>query len=94
MITTIFRAMWLLMQLPVERRTKIGGSLLFGLGIFILGFLIWNLDNYFCNHLRDAREWLESNGLEHFGHFTQGHGYWHLMTNYGAFVLFTACIRE
>lgn len=94
MITSVLRAIWLVFQLPVERRAKIARTLLIGVTVFVLGFGIWNLDNYFCTYLREVRQWLEDNGLEHLGHFTQGHGYWHLMTNYGAFLTFTACVRE
>jgi dihydroceramidase len=94
MMTSVGRAVWLLYQLPEDRRAKIGRTLLLGVGIFASGFGIWNLDNYFCVYLRDVRSWLVDHGLQHLGHFTEGHGYWHLMTSYGSLLSFCACIRE
>lgn len=58
------------------------------------GFAIWNLDNYFCVHLRSTRQWLTDKGIGSLGHFTEGHGYWHLLTGYGSLKIFTACIGE
>ncbi|WOO77683.1 Alkaline ceramidase 3 [Vanrija pseudolonga] len=92
MTTASLRSIYLLFRLPAERRAKIARLLLIGLGIFVGGFGIWNLDNYFCTELRATRAWLEDRGLGELGHFTQGHGYWHLMTGYGGALLFTAAV--
>ncbi|KDN60355.1 putative alkaline phytoceramidase [Colletotrichum sublineola] len=47
-----------------------------GLGVFLLGFLIWNLDNAFCSLIRGWRRQL---GLP-WGVLLEGHAWWHLMT--------------
>lgn len=52
----------------------------FGLGIFLGGFAIWNLDNIFCGNLRS---WRHEIGLP-WGIVIEGHGWWHLMTGSGA----------
>lgn len=51
-----------------------------GLGIFLLGFGIWNLDNAYCPKIRG---WRHEVGLP-LGIFLEGHGWWHLMTGYGS----------
>ncbi|KAF2089062.1 alkaline ceramidase [Saccharata proteae CBS 121410] len=53
----------------------------FGLGIFLGGFAIWNLDNEFCSTLR---RWRRDVGLP-WGILLEGHGWWHLMTGTGAY---------
>lgn len=51
-----------------------------GLSIFLGGFAIWNVDNAYCSQLRVLRkQW----GLP-WGILLEGHGWWHLMTGYGA----------
>jgi len=51
-----------------------------GLGIFILGFAVWNVDNYFCEGLT---QWRKIVG-EVFGWISQGHAWWHLLTGLGS----------
>lgn len=67
-------------------------TLLRGVIIFALGFVIWNIDNLFCDHLQAFR----GHGAvpEFLGLMSHGHGWWHLMTGYGAFLLLTAGICE
>lgn len=72
MLTSICRSIWLIYQLPEGQRSKYAWTLLGGVGWFVLGFVIWNLDNYFCVYLRDTRRWLTGNGLGFLGHFTEG----------------------
>ncbi|XP_037543548.1 alkaline ceramidase 3 [Nematolebias whitei] len=52
------------------------------LGIFMLGFLLWNIDNIFCNSLRASREVLPS-GV---GVLTQFHAWWHIFTGLGSYL--------
>jgi dihydroceramidase len=52
-----------------------------GLGIFVGGFAIWNLDNEFCPTLR---RWRRQVGLP-WGILLEGHGWWHVMTGIGAY---------
>lgn len=94
MIFSILRAGQLSLRLPTALRSKIGRTLGGGVAVFVAGFAIWNADNYFCVYLRSTRQWLTDAGVGSLGHFTEGHGYWHLMTGYGAYRIFTACIGE
>ncbi|KAF4828552.1 Alkaline ceramidase 3 [Colletotrichum siamense] len=50
-----------------------------GLGVFLSGFLIWNLDNFLCSHIRRLRRQL---GFP-WGALLEGHAWWHLMTGLG-----------
>ncbi|KAK1975507.1 alkaline phytoceramidase [Colletotrichum cereale] len=56
-----------------------------GLGVFLMGFLIWNLDNAFCSQIRGWRRQL---GLP-WGAVLEGHAWWHLMTGIGAYYYIT-----
>jgi hypothetical protein len=54
MLTTAARIHHLLRQsttLPKEVKSSIGTTFATGSGLFILGFVIWNLDNIFCSAL-------------------------------------------
>lgn len=93
MTSSILRSGQLIFRLPSDLRSKLAKTMGSGVAVFVLGFAIWNADNYFCAHLRAARAFLTNHNLHHLGHFTQGHGYWHLMTGYGAYLIFTACIQ-
>ena len=53
----------------------------YGLSVFLIGFLMWNLDNRFCVLLR---RWRHQLGLP-WGLLLEGHGWWHAGTAYGAF---------
>jgi dihydroceramidase len=54
MVTTAARIRYLLRhsdaskQIPDEVKSSIGTTFTIGTGLFVLGFLIWNLDNIFC----------------------------------------------
>ncbi|XP_062391868.1 alkaline ceramidase 3 [Sardina pilchardus] len=52
------------------------------LGVFLLGFLLWNIDNLLCDSLRAARQTLPS-GV---GVVTQFHGWWHILTGLGSYL--------
>ncbi|KAK5168093.1 alkaline ceramidase ydc1 [Saxophila tyrrhenica] len=53
----------------------------FGLSIFLGGFGIWTLDNVYCSKLR---AWRHEAGLP-WGIVLEGHGWWHVMTGFGAY---------
>lgn len=93
MISSCLRSAYLIYLLPPANRRKLNRTLWFGIGVFALGFAVWNADNYFCERLRAARAALQARGLGALGHFTEGHGWWHLLTGYGAQQIFTACIE-
>ncbi|KAM8897921.1 alkaline ceramidase 3 [Spinachia spinachia] len=52
------------------------------LGVFLLGFLLWNIDNIFCDTLRTSRQMLPS-GV---GVATQFHAWWHIFTGLGSYL--------
>lgn len=72
MTTAVGRSVWLIYQLPEGQRGKYAWVLLGGVGWFALGFAIWNLDNYYCVYLRDARQWLTDHGVGALGHLLEG----------------------
>ncbi|KAK1449615.1 alkaline phytoceramidase [Colletotrichum melonis] len=56
-----------------------------GLSVFLMGFLIWNIDNAFCSQIR---QWRRQLGLP-WGALLEGHAWWHLMTGVGAYYYIT-----
>ncbi|CDK24408.1 unnamed protein product [Kuraishia capsulata CBS 1993] len=54
--------------------------------MFIFGFLIWNLDNVFCQYLIHVRR--NYLGLP-YGIFIEGHGWWHIFTSLGIYYFVT-----
>ncbi|KAJ2985600.1 hypothetical protein NUW58_g5443 [Xylaria curta] len=52
-----------------------------GLSIFLGGFLIWNLDNMYCDTIRRWRHQIKLP----FAVILEGHAWWHLMTGMGAY---------
>eukprot|EP00064_Thunnus_orientalis_P015145 superscaffoldBa00002753_g15195 len=52
------------------------------LGVFMLGFLLWNIDNIFCDSLRASRRTLPP-GV---GVVTQFHAWWHIFTGLGSYL--------
>ncbi|TNM84547.1 hypothetical protein fugu_008725 [Takifugu bimaculatus] len=52
------------------------------LGVFLLGFLLWNIDNIFCETLRTSRHHLPP-GV---GVVTQFHAWWHILTGLGSYL--------
>lgn len=58
-----------------------------GTVLFLIGFGIWNVDNIFCGYLRAAREAI---GYP-FALLLEGHGWWHIFTGCGAYMLLLSC---
>ncbi|CAJ1064577.1 alkaline ceramidase 3 [Xyrichtys novacula] len=52
------------------------------LGIFMLGFFFWNMDNFYCGTLRNARY----NLPPVVGAVTQFHAWWHILTGLGSYL--------
>ncbi|KAG7257660.1 hypothetical protein CRUP_021108, partial [Coryphaenoides rupestris] len=52
------------------------------LGVFSLGFLLWNIDNLVCDSLRASRQTLPP-GV---GVVTQFHAWWHIFTGLGSYL--------
>ena len=62
----------------VNRMWRLVGT---GVGLFLGGFAVWNLDNIYCAELR---KWRERVGLP-WGALAEGHGWWHLLTGVGSY---------
>ncbi|KAF0318768.1 alkaline phytoceramidase [Colletotrichum asianum] len=89
--TVVFRSLYVmetqLRPVLVKRNSTKASSVLktmwimvaTGLGVFLSGFLIWNLDNFLCSHIRRLRRQL---GFP-WGALLEGHAWWHLMTGLG-----------
>ncbi|KAI1495478.1 alkaline phytoceramidase [Biscogniauxia marginata] len=56
-----------------------------GLSIFLGGYLIWTLDNIYCNTLRKWRHQIQLPWAV----VLEGHAWWHLMTGIGAYFYIT-----
>jgi dihydroceramidase len=54
----------------------------FGITVFLAGFVIWNLDNIYCDSIR---RWRRGIGLP-WAILLEGHGWWHLLTGIGAYI--------
>ncbi|KAI0059486.1 alkaline phytoceramidase [Artomyces pyxidatus] len=67
-----------------------------GAGLFLLGFLIWNLDNIFCDTLT---RWKNIIGWP-LAFLLEGHSWWHVLTGSGSYFLLqgvayrTLCIKD
>ncbi|KAH9236190.1 hypothetical protein K456DRAFT_1561827 [Colletotrichum gloeosporioides 23] len=95
--TVVFRSLYVmetqLRPVLVKRNSTKASSVLrtmwimvaTGLGVFLSGFLIWNLDNSLCSHIRRLRRQL---GFP-WGALLEGHAWWHLMTGLGAYYYIT-----
>lgn len=62
------------------------------LGLFLLGFILWNIDNLLCDTLRATRERLPPI----VGAVTQFHAWWHILTGVGSYlhILYSIQIRR
>ncbi|KAK8858479.1 hypothetical protein IAR55_002706 [Kwoniella newhampshirensis] len=88
-LSTTFRTVYLIYKFPSSSplRGMMGRTMAFGVATFVLGFAIWNVDNIFCDQLRKIREI-----VGFWGFLVEGHAYWHLMTCYGSYLIFTASV--
>ncbi|KAL0994367.1 hypothetical protein UPYG_G00121220 [Umbra pygmaea] len=62
------------------------------LSVFLLGFMLWNIDNLACDSLRATRQRLPPV----VGAVTQFHAWWHILTGLGSYlhILFSLQIRS
>jgi dihydroceramidase len=51
------------------------------MGLYVFGFILWNIDNAFCLNLREFRR---SQPL--LGHVTQLHSWWHIFAGLGTYL--------
>lgn len=100
-VLVAYRSYYLIKRLPPKQQPINGGKVntlrrdanhLFaeGVGLTVIAFAIWNLDNVFCDGItwwrKDERVpyWL--------GALSQGHAWWHILTALGVNRSVTACI--
>ena len=90
LLSSTARLLLLIQRLPPNHpsRRKVIKTMLSGIFTFAGGFAIWNIDNIFCEQLRAIREVIGDD----LGMLIQGHGFWHLMTGYGSFLIFVSAI--
>jgi len=101
-ISTVFRVAYLLKKstashhIPDKQKVVISKVFSIGAGLFALGFLIWNLDNFFCHKL--IRRKLRVGWPLAF--LLEGHSWWHVLTGAGSYFMFvgiqyvTLCIKD
>jgi len=100
MISTALRTNYLLRHkesgLSPSTVSTAGRMYMLGCGIFILGFVIWNLDNIFCERIT---VWKRTIGWP-LAFLLEGHSWWHLLTGLGSYLMIvgviytTLCTRE
>jgi dihydroceramidase len=72
MSTAVFYSTYLSYRLPAQLKSKALSTIWKGVGVFVVGFAIWNLDNHMCHHLRDFRDLLSANHLGFLAPLTEG----------------------
>ncbi|XP_072118702.1 alkaline ceramidase 3 isoform X2 [Mobula birostris] len=62
------------------------------LSVFMMGFILWNVDNILCDNLREVRQKVPFHLL---GALTQFHAWWHILTGLGSYlhILFSMYTR-
>ncbi|KAF8861305.1 alkaline phytoceramidase, partial [Acephala macrosclerotiorum] len=79
MVFTVFCECVWLVKTRVDDQEVAGdmkGLALFGAGIFVWGYVLWNVDNEFCAELRSLRDAV---GMP-LGFVLELHGWWHIFT--------------
>ncbi|KAF8921976.1 ceramidase [Mucidula mucida] len=71
-------------KIPDEKKAQIANIYTMGAAIFVLGFLVWNLDNIFCDLLT---VWKTSLGWPA-AFLLEGHSWWHVFTGIGTYYMF------
>lgn len=62
-------------------KTNLRNTMISGIAIFALGYLLWNLDIHLCSMVRaKRRDW----GIP-YGFILEGHGWWHISTGTGVY---------
>jgi len=83
-------------RIPAKAKDTIVHFFSTGAVLFVLGFLIWNLDNIFCHTLM---KWKVSVGWPA-AFLLEGHSWWHVLTGAGAYYKFigiqyiTLCTKD
>ncbi|CAA7264794.1 unnamed protein product [Cyclocybe aegerita] len=71
-------------RISQKAKTTITNFFSTGAALFVLGFVVWNLDNIFCHNLT---RWKLSLGWPA-AFFLEGHAWWHILTGLGSYYMF------
>jgi len=82
-VTYVLRWSERIKDIPENIRSTIGQLFSTGAAIFALGFLVWNLDNIFCDTLT---RWKVHIGWP-CAFLLEGHSWWHIMTGAGTYYI-------
>ena len=78
------RILFLLTNCPKSESKTVMKSLIYrSLSMFFLGFLLWNVDNMACFHLRNTRKTVGP----YIGILTELHGWWHILSAFSSYYL-------
>lgn len=62
-------------------RKNLDAVMITGIGLFLFGYFLWNLDIHFCSEIRSLRRRV---GIP-YGFVLEGHGWWHIFTGLGVY---------
>lgn len=62
-------------------RSNLNLTMLWGVGLFLFGYILWNLDIHLCSGVRKVRRDI---GMP-YGFLLEGHGWWHIFTGLGVY---------
>jgi len=95
-VTYLLRWSELALHVPDKTKSTIGKLFSSGAALFAFGFLIWNLDNIFCDTLT---VWKTRIGWPR-AFLLEGHSWWHVLTGAGTYYMFvgiqyiTLCAKD
>lgn len=62
-------------------KSNLDQTMIMGVGLFLLGYVLWNLDIHLCSNIRQVRRNI---GMP-YGFVLEGHGWWHIFTGLGVY---------
>ena len=84
--------MFMDIKLNMDQNSKRGWQIFWlGFFLYILGFILWNIDNEMCQSLQKIRSQIYPEGLTP---LTQLHGWWHLLAGYATHLHIQSCIHH
>lgn len=64
-----------------KAKQNLDRTMIWGVGLFLFGYFLWNIDIHFCSGLRSIRRTV---GIP-YGFILEGHGWWHIFTGLGVY---------
>lgn len=94
----VFTTLLMAIRLNHKQYSTTGAVLFYsGMLMYGVGFMLWNIDNYYCGQITDLREKTlrpANNPLKFLSAFTQLHGWWHLFAGYATYLHILNCIQQ